>query len=153
MKKFVEILFVLELLFSFASCISTNPYDDYISADPNLQSDDVEIGSAFDLIGPSDFQGYVAITLYEPDKFLFLINQNDKATNQFIYKDRSSVLKHVNNLCRKREDDFHAVTTVDNSIIVIDANKDRSSYKTKNAVEKTAHAVANSLSGLSGKSY
>ena len=141
------------MLFSSVSCISTNPYDDYISADPNLLPDDVEIGSSFELIGPSDYQSYVAITLYEPNKLLFLINQNDKTTNQFLYKDRSSVLIHVNNLCKKREDDFHAVTTIENIIIVIDANKDRSSYKTKTAVKKTAQALAAGLSGLSGNSY
>ena len=153
MKKCLKIMFVIGLLFNFLSCISTNPYDDYISADPSLPADDVEIGSSFDLIGPSDFQSYVAITLYEPDKFLFLINQNDKATNKLLYDNRSSVLRHVNSLCKNREDDFHTVTTVNNIIFVIDANKDRSSYKTKNAVQKTAQAVANSLSGLSGKSY
>lgn len=149
MKKLNIAMFMIIVSFGLISCISTNPYDGYISADPNLPADDVEIGSSFDLIGPSDFQSYVAITLYEPDKLLFLINQNDKTTNKFLYKDRSSVLKHVNSLCKKRGDDYHAVTTVDNIIIVIDANKDRSSYKAK----KTAQAIAAGLTGLSGKSY
>ena len=142
MKKYLRFLIVIGLLFSFDSCISTNPYNDYISADPNLPADDVEIGSSFDLIGPSDFQSYVAITLYEPDRFLFLINQNDKKTNQMLYKDRSSVLVHVNNLFKKRGDDFHAVTTIENCIFVIDANKDRSSYKITKGIDTIGKALS-----------
>ena len=149
MKKCLKIMFVIGLLFSFVSCISTNPYDDYISADPNLPADDVEIGSSFDLIGPSDFQGYVAITLYEPDKILLLINQNNKTTNQLLYKDRSIVLRHVNSLCKKRGDDYHYVTTIENIIVVLDANKDRANYSAK----KIQAATVAGLYGLAGKSY
>lgn len=150
MKKYYSFFLTIGLLLCLNSCLSTNPYDDYISADPSLPEDDVEIGSSFDLIGPSDYQGYVAIMLYEPDKLLFLINQNDKSRNQYLYNSRNKVLRYVNDLCKKRGDDFHVVTTVDNIIIVIDANKDRSSYKTKTAAKKTAQSIA---SLLTGKTY
>ena len=153
MKKLNVVMFMIILSFGLISCISTNPYDDYISADPNLPAYDVEIGSSFDIIGPSEFQGYVGITLYEPDTFLILINQNDKKTNQRLFSDRLKVLKHVNSLCKKRGDEYHSVTTIENYIVVFDANKDRSSYNAKSAASKTTKALANLLSGVSGKEY
>ena len=140
-KNGFVILFVIGLVISLESCISTDPFDDYISADPDLPWNDVEMGSSFDIFGPSIYIGYVAIKLYEPDKFLVLVNQNDKITNKILYYDRTKVLIHVNNLCKTKNDNYLYVTKLDDIIFVFDANEYRSRHVAKQVAEASAAAL------------